>query len=201
MSLKKFTTLSTALTALAIFLTPAALAHSEVGAIGGFQSGFLHPIFGPDHVLAMVGVGILGAFLGSWARWGLPIIFPLVMAVGGVLGISGVPIPSIEVGIALSSVVIGALIASGYKKFPLWLVAVVVGIFAIFHGHAHGAEMPEAASALTYAIGFVLATGLLHLAGIAIGLIEQHMKHGTTILRITGGIIALLGLGFLFGIL
>ena len=183
----------------ALFSTPA-FAHSGEGVAGGFQSGFLHPIFGPDHVLAMVAVGILGAFLGTKARWTLPIVFPLVMAVGGMLGIIGFPIPFVELGIALSSVVLGSLIAFGTKKISLPAVAIIVGIFAIFHGHAHGEEMPGAANALSFAVGFVLATGLLHLTGILIGFLEK-VPYGTTLLRLMGILVAIGGLGFLFGIL
>lgn len=177
-----------------------ASAHTEEGVVGGFLSGFLHPIFGLDHVIAMVGVGILGAFLGTKARWTLPVIFPLVMAVGGAMGIVGIPLPYAEMGIALSGVVIGLLIAAGSKKLPLWVAGLLVGIFAIFHGHAHGVEMPGASNALSYAIGFVLATSLLHLAGICIGFLEK-IRYGTAALRVIGLGIAVMGAGFLFGIL
>jgi urease accessory protein len=150
---------------------PRALAH-EGGAAGGFVTGFLHPILGWDHVAAMVAVGLWGAFLGSPAIWLLPVAFPLVMALGGALGVAGVPLPAVETGIAASAMVIGVAVALAARP-PIWVAAVVVAFFAIFHGHAHGAEMPAAASPLAYAAGFVIATGLLHLAGIALGLLAR----------------------------
>ena len=125
-----------------------ALAHTgESG--GGFISGFAHPIFGPDHVVAMVAVGLWGAFLGRPAIWLLPVVFPLVMALGGVLGILGVPMPGVETGIAMSAVVLGLMVAFAARP-PLWVAAVLVGAFAIFHGYAHGAELPDGADAVAY---------------------------------------------------
>ena len=178
-------------------LSESALAHTGEGVAGGLMSGFLHPIAGPDHVTAMVAVGILGAFLGRPAIWVLPVVFPLVMAFGGVLGLIGVPIPYIEVGIAASSIVLGLMILFAVKP-PLWIAAIIVAAFAIFHGHAHGTELPNAANALAYSVGFVVSTGLLHLAGIGIGeLIRWPM--GQIIARAIGGLIALAGVGFLTG--
>lgn len=174
-----------------------AFAHSGEGAGGGFISGFTHPLFGWDHVAAMIAVGIWGAFLGRPAIWILPVVFPLIMAFGGVLGIMGVPIPGIETGIAVSSIVIGLLIALALRT-PLWVAAIIVGLFAIFHGHAHGTELPGSANPLAYSIGFVLATGMLHLAGIAFGELMRLPK-GEWIVRAGGGFIALAGVGFLTG--
>lgn len=176
-----------------------ALAHTgaAAGGVGGFVSGFEHPIFGWDHVVAMVAVGLWGAFLGAPAIWLLPIVFPVVMAFGGALGIAGVPIPAVETGIATSSIVLGLMIALAARA-PLWVAAIIVGIFAIFHGHAHGAELPEAAHPVAYSIGFVLATGLLHLCGIALGLLVGR-PGGTLAIRTGGAAIALVGCGFLFG--
>jgi urease accessory protein len=114
----------------------------------------------------MVAVGLWGAFLGAPAIYTLPIVFPLVMALGGVLGILGVPLPGPEIGIAASAVVLGAMVALAARP-PLWVAAAIVGAFAIFHGYAHGAELPAGADAVAYSLGFVVATGLLHLAGIA----------------------------------
>jgi urease accessory protein len=176
-----------------------AMAHSSGDNGSGFISGLTHPIFGWDHVTAMVAVGIWGAFLGRPAIWILPVVFPLVMAFGGILGIAGVPIPAIETGIAVSSVVLGLLIVFATRA-PLWVAAIVVGAFAIFHGHAHGTELPNAVSPLAYSIGFVISTGLLHLAGIAFGEVIRLPK-GDLILRAGGGIIALAGIGFLTGAL
>ncbi|CAA6811759.1 MAG: HupE-UreJ family metal transporter [uncultured Thiotrichaceae bacterium] len=174
-----------------------AMAHSGADSGSGFISGFTHPLFGWDHVTAMVAVGIWGAFLGRPAIWILPVVFPLIMAFGGVLGILGVPIPAIETGIAVSSIVLGLLIVFATKA-PLWVAAVIVGAFAIFHGHAHGTELPGAVSPLAYSAGFVISTGLLHLAGIAFGEVIRLPK-GDIILRAGGGLIAMAGVGFLTG--
>lgn len=169
------------------------------GDAGGFASGFLHPLTGPDHIVAMVAVGLWGAFLAGRAMWMLPVIFPVVMAMGGAMGILGIPVPAVETGIALSGVVLGILVALAAKP-PLWVAAVIVGIFAIFHGHAHGTELPESADAMTFAIGFVVSTGLLHLAGIAFGLLVK-WPWGRVAVRSCGGLIAAAGFAFLFGIL
>jgi urease accessory protein len=175
-----------------------ASAHTGEGINTGFASGFWHPILGWDHVVAMVAVGMWGAFLGAPAIWILPLVFPLVMAFGGALGIIGVPFPMVETGIALSGVVLGLLVAFAVRA-PIWVAAVIVGIFAIFHGHAHGTELPEAFSAYGYAIGFVIGTGLLHLAGIAIGFLTTSQA-GTVAVRGVGGVIALVGAAYLFGV-
>jgi urease accessory protein len=175
-----------------------ALAHSGGNLTGGLLSGFTHPILGPDHVAAMVAVGIWGAFLGRTAIWVLPVIFPLVMAFGGVLGILGVPLPAVEIGIAASAIVIGGMVAFAARP-PMWIAAVIVGAFAIFHGHAHGTELPASANAAAYAIGFVISTGLLHLAGIAFGLLVR-WPQGRIAVRAAGGVIAVTGLGFLTGL-
>lgn len=181
-----------------LFLAGTASAHTGEGINTGFASGFWHPILGWDHVVAMVAVGLWGAFLGKPGIWILPVVFPLVMAFGGALGIIGVPIPAVETGIALSGVILGLLIAFAVKA-PLWVAAVVVGIFAIFHGHAHGGELPEQFSAYSYAVGFVIGTGLLHLVGIALGFLTKSSV-GTWAARGIGGAIALVGAAFLFGL-
>jgi urease accessory protein len=174
-----------------------AFAHSGDGFSGGFSGGFAHPIFGPDHVIAMVAVGLWGAFLGAPAIWLLPIVFPLVMAFGGVLGILGVPLPGVEIAIALSAVVLGLMVALAARP-PLWVAAVLVGGFAIFHGHAHGAELPAGADAVAFSVGFVAATGLLHLAGISFGLLAR-WPAGRLAVRAAGGAIAVAGVAFLSG--
>jgi urease accessory protein len=179
------------------FASPAT-AHVGDGAVGGFVSGFTHPLFGWDHVVAMVAVGLWGAFLGAPAIWLLPIVFPLVMACGGALGVLGAPLPAVEAGIAASAIVLGLAVALAARP-PLWVAAVVVGAFAVFHGHAHGSELPEAANALTYAVGFVVATGLLHLLGIGFGLVVR-WPAGRVAVRAGGGGIALAGLAFLLGL-
>ncbi len=175
--------------------TPA-LAHTGVGLAGGFTTGLVHPLSGFDHLLAMVSVGLWGAFLGRPLVIALPVIFPLVMAVGGVLGIANVPLPPVEVGIALSVLVLGALIALAVRA-PVWVAALIVAVFAIFHGYAHGQELPSAADPTGYSLGFVLTTGLLHLTGIGLGLLNGRPA-GVVVNRGLGGLIAATGAWFLF---
>jgi len=186
------------LVAAGVFLPGAVLAHTGEGIAGGFISGFAHPIVGWDHVVAMVAVGLWGAFLGAPAIWLLPIIFPLVMALGAALGVIGVPIPAVETGIAASAVVLGLLILLA-ARLPLWLAGMIVGAFAIFHGYAHGTELPAAANPFAYGVGFVIATGLLHLVGIAFGLLAR-WPAGVLTVRAGGAVISLVGLAFLFGV-
>ena len=173
-------------------------AHQAVGLAGGFVSGFMHPILGWDHVVAMVAVGLWGAFLGSPAIWILPVVFPLVMALGGALGVIGVPIPAVETGIAASAVVLGAMVAFAARP-PIWVAALIVGAFAIFHGHAHGTELPNATNPIVYSLGFVIATGMLHLCGIAFGLLVR-WPAGKVAVQAGGAAIALAGVGFLTGV-
>ena len=179
-----------------LLLATPALAHAGSSA-GGFVGGFAHPLFGPDHVVAMVAVGLWGAFLGAPAIWLLPIVFPLVMAFGGVIGILGIPLPGVETAIALSAVVLGTMVALAARP-PLWVAAVLVSAFAIFHGHAHGVELPPGADIVAYSVGFVVATGLLHLTGIAVGLLAR-WPAGRIAVRTAGGAIALAGVAFLSG--
>ncbi|MBM3848015.1 MAG: HupE/UreJ family protein, partial [Verrucomicrobia bacterium] len=131
------------------------------------------------------------------ALWTLPVVFPLVMALGGAAGVIGLPLPGAETGIALSGLVLGLAVAAAAKP-PLWVAAVITGLFAVFHGHAHGVELPKSANALAYAMGFVVSTGLLHLAGIAFGMLDR-WPAGRVAVRIAGGLIAVAGAGFLFG--
>jgi urease accessory protein len=171
-----------------------ALAHSIGTSAAGFAGGFYHPLSGLDHMLAMVSVGIWGAELGAPAIWLLPIAFPLIMAVGGALGVVGVPLPAGELLIALSVAVLGTLVALACQ-LPIAVALAIVGIFAIAHGHAHGVELPGAADALAFTVGFVLATGLLHLAGIAIGVLERRPA-GLVAIRVCGCAVALTGCYF-----
>ena len=129
------------------------------------------------------------------AIWLLPVVFPLVMAFGGILGIAGIPLPQVETGIAVSAIILGLCVATAFKP-PLWVAAVLVGAFAIFHGHAHGSELPDAASPLGFSAGFVLATGILHLAGIAFGLLAR-FRGGAMLVKAAGAAIAMGGVYFL----
>jgi urease accessory protein len=183
--------------ALLLLAMPAlALAHEESGQAAGFLAGLVHPVSGLDHVVAMVAVGLWGAVLGPPAIWVLPVAFPLVMALGGLMGLLGVPVPAVEIGIALSAVVLGALVLAEARP-PLWVAALVVAAFAVFHGHAHGRELPSGASALLYSLGFVVATGLLHAVGIALG-VAHRWAAGRAVVRVAGAGVALVGLLFLW---
>ncbi|MGI9366060.1 MAG: HupE/UreJ family protein [Rhizobiaceae bacterium] len=192
---KRLTAILTVL--LSLFAFPA-LAHSGGGYGGGFIAGFAHPILGWDHVAAMVAVGLWGAFLGAPAIWILPVVFPLVMAVGAAAGIAGLPVPAVETGIALSAVVLGLMILLAVRP-PIWIASVIVGTFAIFHGYAHGIELPSTVNAFAYAVGFVVSTGMLHLIGIAFGLLVK-WPVGRVAVRGAGGVISLAGLAFLTGV-
>lgn len=171
-----------------------AAAHTEAGVAGGLLSGFFHPLTGLDHLVAMVAVGLWGAQLGAPGIWVLPICFPTVMAVGGLLGIAGVPLPWTELVIAASALVLGFAVAAALRV-PFWAAAVVVAVFAVFHGYAHGLELPGAANPLAYGIGFVVATGMLHASGILIGTLTR-WRTGARAVRVLGAGIA--GLGGMF---
>jgi urease accessory protein len=188
-------TIQVVLAVLFAALASPALAHTGGSVAGGFAGGFAHPLAGADHIAAMVAVGLWGAFLGVPAIWLLPIVFPMVMALGGVIGIFGIAIPWVETGIALSAIVLGLMVAVGARP-PLAVAAVLVGAFAIFHGHAHGTELPPGADAVAYSAGFVIATGLLHVAGIAFGGLAR-WPAGRFAVRAAGGAIAIAGMTFL----
>jgi urease accessory protein len=173
-----------------------AQAHIQAGEMGGFLSGVKHPLSGLDHIVAMVSVGLWGAQLGKPAIWALPVTFPLVMAVGGFLGLIGIPLPGVEVGIAASAILLGAAVLYEARP-PLSLAAVLVATFAIFHGYAHGAELPPGDSGLLYSLGFIVATGFLHGCGIAVGLIHR-WQWGQQVLRLAGGAVLATGGVFLW---
>ncbi|MBS0473234.1 MAG: HupE/UreJ family protein [Proteobacteria bacterium] len=173
-----------------------AAAHIVKGEAIGFLSGVEHPISGLDHVIAMVAVGMWGAQLGRPAIWLLPVTFPLVMAFGGFLGLIGVPLPGSEIAIALSGVCLGAVVLLESQP-PLWVAAALVGVFGLFHGYAHGAELPPGQNALLYSAGFVLATGLLHATGIAIGVVHR-WPWGRVALRGAGAAVLCGGAFFLW---
>jgi urease accessory protein len=175
-----------------------AFAHADTGIGVGLLSGLTHPLTGIDHVLAMVAVGIWGTQLGRPAIWLLPVAFPIVMSLGGVSGIRGVPLPGVEIGIAGSALVLGLMIVLS-ARVPIGVAAGLVGTFAVFHGHAHGAEIPRAADPLAFGVGFVLITGLLHAAGIGIGVIER-WPVGSAVLRGIGTIIGAVGVYLLVGL-
>ena len=179
----------------AALLAGPASAHMGTGLPGGFLSGFEHPLSGFDHLLAMVSVGLWGAFLGRPLIIALPVIFPTVMAFGAALGMAHTPMPPVEIGIAVSVLTLGALIALAVKA-PIWVACLIVGMFALFHGYAHGAELPSAADPVGYAVGFVLATGLLHVAGIGIGLLNNR-PGGVVVTRSLGALVAAAGVYFL----
>lgn len=180
--------------AAAIVLWPSVLlAHAGHGTMGtgDFVDGLLHPITGLDHVVAMVAVGLWGAQLRAPAIWLLPITFPLVMALGAFAGVIGLPLPGITAGIALSGLILGLMVAAAARP-PLWIAAAIVAAFAVFHGYAHGAALPRSGVPLAFIPGFVVATGLLHLCGIAIGLLNRWPR-GALIVRAGGAIIAAIG--------
>ena len=189
--------LASSICVISIGLWPSsAFAHEQGGAAAGFLAGLAHPISGLDHVFAMIAVGLWGAQLGTPAVFMLPLVFPMIMAGGGALGLIGIPLPGIEIGIAVSAVVIGALVLASAKP-RLSLALTIVGFFAIFHGHAHGTELPPGQSGLFYSMGFVIATGLLHGFGILIGLIH-HWPIGRAALRAAGALVSVAGLVFLW---
>jgi urease accessory protein len=181
---------------LIILWTETAFAHLQQGEAVGFLTGFHHPLSGLDHVLAMVAVGLWGAQLGAPAIWVLPVAFPLIMAMGGMLGLMGVPLPGIEYGIAASAILLGAVVMFEVRP-PLGVAALVVAFFAIFHGHAHGTELPPGQSALLYSMGFVIATGCLHAVGIGIG-VAHCWTWGQRLLRAAGAVVTAGGVFFLW---
>lgn len=180
-----------------LLFTAPAWAHVKSGQAGGFLSGLSHPVSGLDHVLAMIAVGLWGAQLGLPAVWLLPIAFPMMMAFGGMLGLMGIQLPGIEIGIAVSGVVLGALILSE-TKMPLIGALLVVAFFAIFHGHAHGTELSPGQNAILYSLGFVICTGALHGVGIGMGLVHR-WNFGRIVLRGAGSVVMAGGLFFLWG--
>jgi urease accessory protein len=178
-------------------LMPAlAEAHPFHGAANGFAGGLGHPLSGLDHILAMVAVGLWAAQLGGCSRWTVPAAFVSLMVVGGALGMAGVHIPAVESGIAASVLVLGVMIAVAVR-LPMFAGMALVGLFAIFHGHAHGTETPAAASGFTYAAGFVLATIFLHACGIGLGMLAQK-RMAIPALRFAGAVIAFAGICFWF---
>lgn len=178
-------------------VTALAHAHSDEVGGGGFFAGYIHPLSGLDHLLAMVAVGMWGASLGRPLIWALPITFPLLMVVGGVMGILGVAVPYVETGIAASVVALGLAILAAWRA-PVPVALALIGIFGVLHGYAHGIELTDATTPASYSAGFVVSTGLLHLAGIAIGMVVR-LPHGIAALRAAGAAIAAAGVWILVG--
>ncbi|MBD2749491.1 HupE/UreJ family protein [Microvirga sp. BT688] len=174
--------------------TPA-LAHTGVHSMSGFAAGFLHPLGGFDHMIAMLGVGLFAASLGSRALIVVPASFVLMMIVGGVIGLAGINLPAVEVSIAASVVAVGAVVALG-RSWPLSAAAMLVGFFALFHGYAHGTEVPSGATAFSYSVGFSLASAALHALGIGLSRIAMGHEKANQFL---GAAITLAGFVIAFG--
>ena len=182
-----------------LLAVPAVVEAHELHGGGGFVSGMSHPVLGFDHLLAMVSVGILSTQIGGRAIWSVPLTFVLVMFAGGVVGIAGISLPFVEHGIAFSVIVLGGAITTG-KKFPTLPAMYVVALFAVFHGHAHGTEMPSLARPVFYTLGFALGTAANHVAGVLIGIVAMRSKTiGVRSLRLAGAGITATGLFFLLG--
>ena len=180
-----------------IILSPSiAKAHILQGD-GGFLSGLTHPVLGFDHFLAMLSVGILSAQIGGRAIWTVPATFVSVMAIGALIGVKGIEIPGVEYGIALSVLILGFSLAMEKKLLPVWAM-LGVGFFAMFHGHAHGTEMPKIVTPLVYALGFLLGTAGIHVCGVLLGVIANRTAKGTEILRFVGAGISGVGVHILY---
>ena len=187
--------------AVLIALTGSAFAHTGHGDTSGFVHGFMHPLGGLDHVLVMAAVGVYAAMIGGRALWLMPLTFVGMMALGGAMGASGIVDPFVEVGIAMSVIVLGLAVALRVNLPTITAIA-LIGLFAIFHGHAHGAEMPQDVSGYTYAAGFMLATVLVHGAGIGLGLLAGRLaaRGGWRVAQAAGGAMALAGVAILMGV-
>ena len=178
------TKIATAVTAFLVLTTPA-FAHPGHGESLSFSLGFVHPLSGIDHILAMIAVGLFAVQLGGRAPWTLPAAFIAAMIAGGAMGNAAMALPLAEPGIALSVIAMGLLIALGLKP-PTKIAAVLVAVFAVCHGHAHGREIGESVSFLPFAAGFVAATALLHLTGIIVGQSLNRLQHGQVLSRAAG---------------
>jgi urease accessory protein len=189
------------LTLVAALLPTAAFAHTGVGQASGFAHGFCHPLGGIDHILAMMAVGAVAARIGGRAIWIVPAAFMAMMALGGLLGMERIQLAFVETGIAVSVIVLGLAVALRWT-LSVAAASALVGLFAVFHGHAHGGEMPVESAGLTYALGFLLATALLHAAGIALGYsVGRIGARSQLVLQAGGGAMALAGVALLSGYL
>ncbi len=203
MSFKTLRTTSFAIVlAVVLSVIPVAAYAHEGGSLpfGGFLAGLIHPVLGYDHLLAMLCVGIVSAQIGGRAIWTVPATFVSVMAVGGVLGVINIGALPAEAGIALSLILLGGVIAAE-RELPIRYAMLTVGFFAVFHGYAHGQEIPTTAEPFPFALGFLSGTAIIHIAGVIIGDIASHYEKGKIILRVAGALILLVGILFLFGFL
>ena len=189
-------------TVAAVMAPQIASAHVGLGDAHDALHGFIHPLTGIDHILAMVSVGLLAANLGGRATWAVPVSFVSMMLVGGILGMNGFELPLTELGIGLSVISLGSLIAVS-ARLPVALAMAMAGVFAIFHGFAHGAEMPVDASGLMFATGFVVATASLHIAGIVLGIGIARLSQSISdkVLKVGGGAVALAGVALVSGMI
>ncbi len=181
-----------------ILIPATAFAHEE-GIYGSFKAGISHPVLGLDHLLAMVSVGVISHQMGGRAIWTVPATFVVVMAFGGVLGMIDIGLVSIELGIALSVVVLGIAIAAN-AQISNALIYLFVAMFAIFHGYAHGLEIPQLATSWSYVIGFMAGTAFLHILGVYLGRLSEKMRFGQDYLRYTGAVSAGIGLHIILGL-
>lgn len=176
---------------LLVLLPDLAEAHTFKGETG-FVSGLFHPVMGFDHLLAMLSVGIVSAQIGGRSIWTVPLMFVVGMGLGGFLGMQDIPLPGVEYGIALSVLILGLAVARG-KKINPGIAHLGVVFFAVFHGHAHGAEMPAMASPFIFSMGFLLGTATIHLAGVGVGLVSRQIGNGPQTVRYVGAGIAGIG--------
>lgn len=181
---------------LAVCLVPSFSFAHPIMKEGGFSAGLAHPALGFDHFLAMLSVGLLSVQLGGRAIWTVPATFVFSVLIGGVMGMHDIPLFTVEAGIATSVLVLGLAIAADHK-IPVWVAMGGVAVFGLFHGHAHGTEMPGFVHPAAYASGFVLGTALIHLLGVGLGMIATRHRTGTLTLRVCGAVVALLGVNFL----
>jgi urease accessory protein len=188
--------LRSALAAALLLVPAAASAHTGVDHADGFAHGFAHPMGGLDHLLAMFAVGLFAFRLGGQALWAVPAAFMGMMALGGLAGFAGLELPYVETAIALSVLALGLAVATGITP-PVALATALVGVFAVFHGHAHGAELPAGAGAAAYTAGFLAATGLLHAAGIGAAAL---LSGRVAVVRLGGAAVALAGVALLAGV-
>lgn len=170
-------------------VTPA-FAHTGQQHFSGFAAGFAHPFAGLDHILAMFSVGLFASLLGGRAMWAVPASFIVMMLGGGMLGVIGVDLPAVEAGIVASIIVLGCLIGSG-RSYSSWVASLIVGSFAVFHGYAHGVEVPPGTDELAYSVSFALATLSLHIVGLTFG---SCMLTNRSAARLSGAVVALAGL-------